>query len=334
MLVEGKQVGVLGVYHDVTERTQVRHALRQSEEKYRDIFENVKDFLYTHDLEANIIDANPAFVRSFGYEIDELLQMNIKDLMPDDQKRFFPYYLPKVIKEGHAEGVFQVQSKSGKKYVIEYKNSLIMDEQGPVGIRGSARDITQRVEFEEKLKKSMQELDELARTDPLTGLFNRRGIYEQVASEHKRAERNSLPLSIALVDLDDLKNINDNFGHRNGDEALIAVAKSINRAIRLYDHVGRHGGDEFLIVFPGATLDQAKDICSRISKLLMESPSSQEGLFFSASIGLTSFSESPDESESIDDVIVRADDALYLAKEMGAGQVVTADPAKRKSEKL
>lgn len=330
--VEGKKLGVLGLYHDVTEQTRTRRALRKSEEKYRDIFENVTDYLYTHDLEANITDANQAFAHFSGYEIDELLQMNIRDLMPDDQKRFFPYYLPKVIKKGHSEGIFQVESKSGEIFVIEYKNSLILDEQEPVGIRGSARNITDRIELEKKLKQSMQELEDIARTDPLTGLYNRRGIYEHLASEHKRAQRGNMPLSIALVDLDKLKDINDNFGHIIGDEALNAIASAISKEVRAYDYVGRHGGDEFLIVLPGASTRQAKNICSRISELINATPSSQDDLAFSASIGIAAFFESNEESENLDDVIGRADDALYLAKEMGGGQVVCVENEKRKAK--
>lgn len=171
----------------------------------------------------------------------------------------------------------------------------------------------------------MHELDTLARTDALTGLFNRRGIYEQLEAEQKRALRERLPLTVALVDLDGLKQINDQYGHMVGDEALKVVAEGINKRIRSYDRVGRHGGDEFLVVLPGAALDQAEKVCARIADTIAKTKTSKDNLSFSASIGVAEFFASPENDETIDEALIRADDALYFAKQAGGGKVATYD---------
>lgn len=331
VIVNGAQIGVLGLYHDVSARTKAEAALRESEEKYRNIFESVIDFLYSIDLQGNIIDANPAFEKVTGYDLDSLLTMKIEDLMPTAHKRFFPYYISKVANKGRSNGILHIQSKTGEEKIVEYKNFLIVGPDGPTGVRGSAREITKRVELENQLKQSLDELDALARTDALTGLFNRRGIYEHLESELRRTERQRIPFSIVLIDLDKLKHINDNYGHGMGDEALLAVSQAILKSIRSYDRVGRHGGDEFLLVLPSSTLSQAEMICQRIATAVAETKASQEGISFSISIGVACFFEDEEVNESLDEVIGRADDALYLAKESGGNQVKVSKLDKSKS---
>ena len=323
VIVDGLQIGALGLYHDVTERTLAKQKLKKSEEKYREIFENMIDFLYSHDLKGNFIDVNSTFIVTSGYDYETLLEMNIADLMFPEHRRFVHYYLSKVIKNGQSKGILPVQSKSGQTLFIEFKNSLIMEDGVPVAIQGSSRDITERFELEEKLKKSMQELDSLARTDALTGLLNRRGIYEHLESELKRSSREKIALSLALVDLDKLKNINDNYGHIVGDEALMSVANAINQSIRSYDRVGRLGGDEFLLVLPGASLDEAENVCARISSTVAKTKTSQSSLSFSVSIGLSSSLGDPQKIENVDDILTHTDDALYTAKQAGGGQVTS-----------
>ncbi len=326
--VNAIQTGALGLYHDISEREKAREELHKSEEKYRQIFENTIDYLYSHDLDGNITGANPAFVQSTGFDLDTLLSMNIVELMPEANRSLIPRYLRRMIEKGKGEGLFEIVDLNGESRMLEYKNSLIIEDGTPVGVRGSARDITTRLVLEEKYKQSLEELEKLARTDSLTGLLNRRGVYEHLEGERKRAQRLEIPLSVAMIDLDSLKYINDNFGHNTGDEALNVVATSITRCVRNYDRVGRHGGDEFLVIFTGADLDQTRKICSRIVETTQATKSSQPELRYSVSIGCATFTPDPampDEFISIDDALALADDALYLAKESGGSQVAYFD---------
>jgi len=136
------------------ERKLAEEELRKSEERYRDIFNNVSDFLYSHDLEGYFTNINDAWKRAYGYEEDELVGLHAKDLIPKKYWHEFEKYLQKVLENGHNEGQMVVRVKDGVVRIFEYRNSLVFDSNGPVGVRGSARDITVRVESEKALRES------------------------------------------------------------------------------------------------------------------------------------------------------------------------------------
>jgi len=144
----------LNFLSDITERKQAEKQLRESEEKYRDIFENVSDFLYFHDLDGYFTETNLAFMTKYGYSEDDLDNLNGRDLIPERYKHQFEDYLRRVREDGKAEGLMRVMTKDGRERVVEYRNSLVYDSTGPIGVRGSARDITERKQAEEKLRES------------------------------------------------------------------------------------------------------------------------------------------------------------------------------------
>ena len=158
-------------------------------------------------------------------------------------------------------------------------------------------------------------LRHLADIDGLTGLLNRRAIDEHAQAELDRSSRGSAPCSIALVDVDHFKQVNDTFGHDAGDRVLRAIAASISRATRSYDWVGRWGGDEFLIVLPGASGTEASSIadriCRRVGRITLPDGSGE----ISVSIGIASAKSG--ESRELEDLVAEADAALYRVK--GAG---------------
>ena len=133
--------------------------LLESEEKYRDMFENVSDFLYSHELDGQIIETNNTFKESTGFSEDALSAMNIKDLIPPEYREQFSSYLHRVIASGHAEGITQILTQNGSHLVIEFKNSAIVEDGKPVGIRGSARDITDRWNSDKERKRLEEMLD-------------------------------------------------------------------------------------------------------------------------------------------------------------------------------
>jgi PAS domain S-box-containing protein len=153
-----------GILRDISERKRAEEALRESERKYRDMFENVSDFLYFHDLDGHFIETNLAAKIDSGYNEDELTNMNIKDLIPERYKDLFPDYLKEVIKKGKSEGLMKVMAKDGSEHVLEYRNSLVCDATGPIGVRGSARDITERKRGEAALYREKEKFRILAKT--------------------------------------------------------------------------------------------------------------------------------------------------------------------------
>ena len=165
VMIDGKWCAT-GILRDISERKQAEESLRESERKYRDMFENVSDFLYFHDLDGHFIETNLAAKMDSGYTEDELINMNIKDLIPERYRGLFPDYLKEVINNGKSEGLMKVMARGGREHVIEYRNSLVCDATGPIGVRGSARDVTERMRGEAALYREKEKFRILAETSP------------------------------------------------------------------------------------------------------------------------------------------------------------------------
>jgi diguanylate cyclase (GGDEF)-like protein len=157
-------------------------------------------------------------------------------------------------------------------------------------------------------------LHQQATTDPLTQLANRGFFEQQFHEELKRAQDDGTALGILMVDIDKFKSINDRYGHQVGDEVLKEVAKRIRDSIRRDDLAGRYGGEEFVVLLPGAGVDAAKTVATKIRMALKASPMAKEQVPVSASIGISIF---PDHGRDAAALTKRADQALYAAKHGG-----------------
>jgi two-component system chemotaxis response regulator CheY len=177
------------------------------------------------------------------------------------------------------------------------------------------------LQLEEKLTVSQQKLTELAMRDGLTGVLNRRAAGEHLAAELSRAARQGSPFSILLADIDHFKSVNDQYGHPVGDQALRYVAEILVHYVRPYDWVGRWGGEEFLVMLPGASLEGALQAAERIRRNLAEKPfvlESNQEVLLRVSMGAASV---PQEPCSAEELVRRADEALYRAKHGGRDRV-------------
>jgi diguanylate cyclase (GGDEF)-like protein len=175
-----------------------------------------------------------------------------------------------------------------------------------------------------ELQRAKHDLWVLSRTDPLTGVFNRRAILSQLGSELDRTRRSGKQVSIGLLDIDHFKEVNDRFGHIAGDEVLRVCVKRIEGATRSYDFLGRMGGEEFLLVFPETNGVEALTVCNRIREAVAEEPVTLQGATISITVsqGLVTSSG----QETVDDLIEKADRAMYRAKEKGRNRAEHADP--------
>ncbi len=153
----------------------------------------------------------------------------------------------------------------------------------------------------------------LSRTDGLTGLLNGRGFYEAAAVELARSSRYEHPLTIAYLDLDDFKQVNDRFGHARGDAVLVAVARAMRRACRSTDLVARLGGDEFVVLFPETARDAAEAALVKVRSRVREA-ATDNGRPVTMSVGSVSFASPPGEVEVL---VHAADRAMYAAKALG-----------------
>src|SRR5947209_3954713 len=158
------------------------------------------------------------------------------------------------------------------------------------------------------------ELERSARTDALTGLPNRRAFEDELGREMARATRVRAPLTVALLDLDGFKQLNDNAGHQAGDDALRAAAAAWSHGLRTMDVLARYGGDEFAVLLPGCTLPEAHEVLDRMR---LATP-----FGLGCSIGLTSWQD----GEPPEELIARADTALYASKRAGRNRTTALEP--------
>ncbi len=186
-----------------------------------------------------------------------------------------------------------------------------------IGIFGLSRDITARKLAEQKAAQQAQQLEDLTREleqlaihDPLTGLYNRRGIDLMGGRAMRRAMREGSDASVLFIDVDGLKAINDGFGHAGGDRVLVGVAAVLRDALRASDIVGRIGGDEFAAVLAGRPASHAREVCARVKIAMAEVRYVQEAI--SVSIGIATLREGP--AHSLEELIDDADRAMYAVK--------------------
>ena len=181
--------------------------------------------------------------------------------------------------------------------------------------------------LEDNLTIANNQLEKLAMVDSLTGLLNRRAIYKFARGELERARRVSEPISVIFLDIDKFKEVNDQHGHLRGDEALKLVAQIIKERSRAYDGIGRWAGDEFLVVLPGTTAENAKNAAKRIVEgiALIELINLDGDMFsLTASAGVATQLKVTGAVALLDDIIQAADEALYRAKEKGGNHVDTS----------
>jgi diguanylate cyclase (GGDEF)-like protein len=168
--------------------------------------------------------------------------------------------------------------------------------------------------------KIFEELNRLAITDPLTQLFNRRYIEEELRKEIERSKRYSRPLSVMVLDLDNFKIINDILGHQYGDEVLKKIGENLKKSCRKVDTVGRFGGDEFVIILPETNLEKsikvANKIIKNLEKMEIKFPKGEK-IYISISIGIASY---PETSKDPEKILSLADSAMYNAKRLGGKQ--------------
>jgi len=175
----------------------------------------------------------------------------------------------------------------------------------------------------QKLEKELSEVSELVHQDQLTGALNRRGLDTAFEREATRTGRSQSPLCVALLDIDDFKRLNDTMGHQVGDQALIHLCEVITQALRPSDSVARYGGEEFVIILPDVGLAEAASTIERLQRELTKQFFMHENdrvlVTFSAGVAL----RAPEEPQ--DEVVGRADKAMYQAKRTGKNRVVVAE---------
>lgn len=188
-----------------------------------------------------------------------------------------------------------------------------------------ASDITELKQTQQSLEKRIEDLYTLATTDSLTGLNNRRNLLEKIQFEIERAKRYGLNMVFFMLDIDHFKKINDTFGHDTGDAVLKGIGALLHDTMRTSDHVGRLGGEEFGILLASVVPQQAAAIAERLRRRVEEMVvwHNEKNVRFTVSIGLADLQV--DVEDPLEDMVKRADIALYRAKNSGRNRVCLAD---------
>lgn len=302
----------LGSFMDITKRKELQEALARSEERYRTILEEIQDAYFEVDLAGNIVFANDSVCHHLGYSREELLGMNYRTFIADEDVDTVYQTFNRVYRTGEPSRGFgyRIVRKDGSIGFVEISVSLLKDANGDVvGFRGTGRDVTERKQLEQKLA-------DIATHDSLTGLPNRILLNDRIAVGLAQAERSGSKLAVMMLDLDRFKDVNDTLGHSVGDELLKAVAQRLLKLVRKTDTVARLGGDEFVLVLPQVfQLEDAIKIAQKILKAVRK-PFVLNGceLRITTSIGIAVY---PEDGKDVDALLKNADIAMYWAKEQG-----------------
>lgn len=315
----GRAVRMIGTVQDVTEAARLDAALRESESKYRRLYESMSDAYAQTDMQGVLREWNPAFQHLLGYEADELRGVSLADLTPARWHAQEAEIIERqVLRRGFSE-VYEKEywRKGGAVLPVELRTCLLRDEAGaPAGMWAIVRDISER-------KATQARVAALAYFDPLTALPNRVLFSDRLQLALARARRDDRPLAVLFLDLDKFKPVNDTYGHAVGDQLLLVVARLLHDCVRESDTVGRIGGDEFVILLPEIrAVDDALAVAEKVHDALRQPIYvGEHRLEVSSSIGVAIYPE-----HGADDVqlMKSADDAMYRAKEAGRDRVMLA----------
>ena len=331
---EGITTHYLAVKEDITQRKRMEEELRTSEGRFRALFEQAHDAVFILDLQGYHLAANQRAAEMLGYTSQEIQGLSLKDTSAELEQS--QNMLARLLAGEHIPTYERwFRKKNGQVFPVEINVELIRDASGqPLHIQSVVRDISQRKQDQDALlfaheqlvlrvaeiEKLQAKLREQALRDPLTGLYNRRYLNDNLQREIIRAEREQCSLSVIAIDIDYFKKVNDTYGHQVGDRFLIGVAEMIKGHVRGSDFVCRFGGEEFLVVLPGASTKAAARRAEEIRQKSMETFIEHDGqdLSVTLSLGVASF---PEHGQTGEEVLIKADNALYCSKEMGRNRV-------------
>jgi len=307
----------LPVAATLVQRDRLLAELRENETRYRLMAENATDIMMTLEPDGTVRFISRA-VRELGsFEPADIIGMNAAILVhPEDRERVSAVHVEAL---AAPERVFTVEYRAtkatGEIAWFESNMRSVRDKTGRItAVFSVVRDLDRRKMREDELLRA-------ANTDPLTGLLNRGAFRRQVkdALHHLRPDR---PSTLALIDLDHFKRVNDTHGHAAGDAALLMLADLLRENLRPGDAIGRIGGEEFAILLAGLSVGEAGPVCERLCRTLSERPvpGVEPPLLITASMGLQELRP----GRGIDDAFRAADGALYAAKAGGRNRIALA----------
>ncbi|MBW9332270.1 diguanylate cyclase [Herbaspirillum sp. RU 5E] len=283
-----------------------------------DATKNLKEVIYKQGLLKNTLSEEKVVVKNMMLTFVDRLSAMVSTT--DNYQRTIRGFSQQISQAGNIADLNSVLS--------EIMTETQKAQEEATRSRDAMVDARQEVEKAEEriqaLEQQLQQMGELVREDQLTGSLNRRGMDESLDREIANALRRETPLCVALLDLDDFKRINDTHGHATGDEVLVHLVQVIRETLRKLDVIARFGGEEFVILMPETSPQDAVQIITRVQRELTKRIFMHESqrLLITFSAGVAVYQ--PGESQA--DLLKRTDVALYKAKNAGKNRIVFADP--------
>jgi diguanylate cyclase (GGDEF)-like protein/PAS domain S-box-containing protein len=308
-LARGRPIGRVYVCRDVTERAATEAKLRLAAK----LFEASLDPIVLTDPSFDIVACNPAALQLAGLEIGDPQGEPVETLLYHPSR---PHWLAEVRSaledKGYWEGELWLRRSAEVTGIALLASWVILrdEREQPINTVLFAKDLTEKLEAQRRIQQ-------LAYSDPLTGLPNRLLLQERVGHALSQARQSERGFALLFLDLDRFKNINDSLGHLFGDRVLTEVAQRLQRCLRQTDTLARMGGDEFVIHLHDADRTAAQSAARRMIEMIEQPVAIEEMQFtLSCSIGIAMY---PDDGATLDELIQHADTAMYQVKERGKG---------------
>lgn len=339
-MVDPKQPeeGVIWMLHDVTERKKVDWELKTQRDFATQIINLMGQGLTVTNADGHFEFVNPAYARLFGYDTEDLLGKHPREFtVTDDHHKLDEQW--KLRSSGKTSSYESLLRRADGSTATVLITGVPRSVDGKfAGAIAVITDLTEQKRIEDELRHAKDSLEltntrleqaifkeqHLAHTDPLTGINNRRYLFDLAKIKMAIASRYKQPLSAMMFDIDHFKKINDLHGHIVGDQILIEIVNVVQAEMRKSDVIGRYGGEEFIILLPMTTAQQAHKLAERI-RINVEGlrvPSERGDVSATISIGIVEIDHQQPVFINVEELFSRADEAMYTAKRRGRNRVV------------
>jgi diguanylate cyclase (GGDEF)-like protein/PAS domain S-box-containing protein len=311
----GAVKGMCGISTDITVDKALQTKSLEQKHLLDTILNNINAHIYMKDSQRTFLYVNNQVAKLFGDTAENIIGKRDTDVLPKEVADHF-YQSDNVVFTSQERLVIEESATDEEGNIHHYISTKVpfYPPDKPPALIGFSTDVTELFQLKEEFKK-------LATIDHLTGLYNRRYFIEQANKEFLRAQRYKLSMALISIDIDHFKTINDKYGHPAGDKVLVAVSKQLQESLRQTDVLARIGGEEFSILLPETTADNAVLFAERLrvaQSQLRVSGEWKGEIQLSVSIGISSYQTSDIEFDAL---FSRADKALYQAKNGGRNQV-------------
>jgi len=325
---QGGPLGTRVSARDITERKQMENALRDSQARNRALVGAIPDLLFVQDRAGVYIDYHANNPQLLIAQPEVFLGHTAWEVMPPEQAQAIQHKFDLAFETGEIQALEYVLELADRRHYFEARINAYDQDRVLIIIR----DVTERKLAETELKYMKESLEaanielkaaltrekEFSLIDGLTGINNRRHLYELADHEFEVAVRYHQPLAVMMIDIDHFKQVNDTFGHAAGDQMLQRVTQTAKAELRSSDVFGRYGGEEFVIILPMTNAEQAYPLAERIREIAsaIRLPTENGVAQVTLSIGIVEMGNGA-QAKSVEDLIRHADEAMYAAKQAG-----------------